>query len=379
MKKYSVLCIAFFFFLLLWSCKRNNNPVSVKEPTSDVELYAEVNDPVGNIAYKNTGELVFSNHPFFDPAIRVVQYDVATKRTSPFPNLEWNTPKAGSEDFLSTVLGIRSDDNGIVWMLDMGFRNNITPKFVGWNTRTNTLEKIVKIPAPASLSSSQLNDFTIINGTTFIIADEDIGPGGNGSKGALVIVDINTGKSRRVLQGHYSTIPESNHPIVVDGKQLNIPGTTTPILVGADCITSDKNNEWVYYAPLNGSKLYRIRVQDLLNESLAADALGARVETYAAKSNNGSASIDEAGNIYLTYLESKSIAVVPSGTKTPYRYATHPDLLWPDGASYNKDGYMYVPSTQLPLGAAFNNGVEKTVKPYRIFRFKPIAKGIFGK
>lgn len=264
-------------------------------------------------------------------------------------------------------------------MLDMGFRNNITPKFVGWNTKTNILEKIVKIPAPASLPSSQLNDFTIVNDNTFIIADEDIGPGGNGSKAALVIVDINTGKSRRVLQGHYSTVPESNRPIIVDGKQLNIPGTANPILVGADCITSDKNNEWLYYAPLSGSRLYRIRIKDLLNESLTNNALGALVETYSPKDNNGSASIDDAGNIYLTYLESKSIAVIPAENKIPYRYATHPDLIWPDGASYNSDGYMYVPATQLPLGAAFNNGVDKTTKPYRIFRFKPIAKGIMGK
>ncbi|WP_228414325.1 major royal jelly family protein [Chryseobacterium sp. CH21] len=309
-----------------------------------------------------------------------MQYNAATGQTSAFPNVDWNTPKADNENFLSTVLGIRSDHKGVVWMLDMGFRNNITPKFVGWNTISNTLEKIVKIPAPASLPSSQLNDFTILNdGKTFIIADEDIGPNGNGSKAALIIVDITTGKSRRILQSHYSTMPEKNKPIVVDGRQLNIPGTNTPILVGADCITTDKNNEWLYYAPLNGSKLYRVRIQDVLNESLPSSVLESKVETYSSKENNGGASIDEAGNIYLTYLETKSIEVIPSGTRKPYRYASHPDLIWPDGASCNKDGYMYVPATQLPLGGAFNNGQDKTVPPYRIFRFKPAAKGIFGK
>uniref|UniRef100_UPI001CBED549 major royal jelly family protein n=1 Tax=Chryseobacterium sp. OSA05B TaxID=2862650 RepID=UPI001CBED549 len=332
------------------------------------------------IAYKNSGELVFSNHPFFNPQIRVMQYDTSTKQTSPFPNLDWNTPKIGSEDFLSTVLGLRSDDKGIIWMLDMGFRNNITPKLVGWNTITNTLEKIIKISAPASLPTSQLNDFTIINGgSTFVIADEDIGPNGDGSKGALVIVDVNTGASRRVLEGHYSTVPEKNKPIVVDGKQLNIPGTNNPISVGADCITADKNNEWLYYAPLNGSKLYRIRIEDLLNNSLTSTELENKVQVYSSKENNGSASIDEAGNIYLTYLETRSIAVIPAYSRQPYQYTKHTDLLWPDGASYNKDGYMYVPATQLPLGEAFNNGQDKTVPPYRIFRFKPLAKGIFGK
>ncbi|NIF07435.1 hypothetical protein F3J23_18605 [Chryseobacterium sp. Tr-659] len=377
MKAFTVLSI---FSICIWSCNDEKYIQPNEQTTAQIELFAEVSQPVGNIAYKNSGELVFSNHPFFDPSIRVMQYDHTNKQTLPFPNLDWNTPKTNNENFLSTVLGIRSDHKGIVWMLDMGFRNNITPKFVGWNTISNTLEKVVKIPAPASLPTSQLNDFTILNdGNTFIIADEDIGPNGDGSKGALVIVNINTGKARRVLQGHYSTVPEKNRPIVVDGKQLNIPGTNNPISVGADCITTDKNNEWLYYAPLNGSKLYRIKIQDLLNELLTAAELETKVETYSSKENNGSASIDEAGNIYLTYLETKSIAIIPSDTRKPYRYTSHPDLIWPDGASYNKDGYMYVPATQLPLGGAFNNGQNKTVPPFRIFRFKPITKGIFGK
>ncbi|WP_228414326.1 hypothetical protein [Chryseobacterium sp. CH21] len=48
----------------LWSCNNEKENISEKLPTAEIELFAEVSSPVGNIAYKNSGELVFSNHPF---------------------------------------------------------------------------------------------------------------------------------------------------------------------------------------------------------------------------------------------------------------------------------------------------------------------------
>jgi hypothetical protein len=110
------------------------------------EVYAALNQAVGNIAYTAQGDLVYSHHPFFNPEIRVVKYDAKTKTTAPFPNQEWNTPRENDDHYLSNVLGIRNDENGIVWMLDMAQRNAVTPKIVGWNTNTNQLERIYYLP-----------------------------------------------------------------------------------------------------------------------------------------------------------------------------------------------------------------------------------------
>jgi len=347
------------------------------QQTVGLEKYAETPYPVGNIAFTDKGELVYSNHPFFAPDIRVMHYNPQTKKSTPFPNKEWNTRRKNSEHFLDDVLGIRSDKNGVVWMLDMGLKTGITPKLVGWNTRTNKLEKIYPIPSPASIRTSQLNDFVIDEKRkVIVIADEEIGNGGDGSKAALVILDLTTGKAKRVLQSDRSTRPEKK-PIVADGKQLNIPGTTKPILVGADGITLDKNNDWLYFAPLNGTKVYRVRMDDLLNTS--GNALSQKVEIFSDKENNGGISIDVRGNLYLTLVGDKAISVIPYDTRKPYKYVMDAELVWPDGVSYNKDGYMYVSAAQLPLAAVFNNGKDLTKKPYSIFRFKPLTKGIFGR
>ena len=346
------------------------------------ELYASLDQAVGNIAYTKTGQLVFSHHPFFKPEIRVATYNEKTKKVIPFPNKEWNIPKINSDLYLDDVLGIRNDKDGIVWMLDMGTRSNITPKLVGWNTKTNQLERIYYIPAPTTLNTSQPNDFVIDSKHhVFVIADEDIARGGDGSQAALVIVDMKTGKTRRVLQGRESTRADINMPIVIDDSVLGVTanGIKSPIFVGADGITLDNNNEWLYYAPLCGNKLYRLKMTDLLNEKLTDDELDRKVEVYSEKRNNGGLSIDIKGNIYLTNIESQSIGFIDAKTKEYSVFSQNKQMLWPDGISYNKDGYMYVSAAQVHLGTVFNNAENKTSAPFYIFRFKPVAEGIFGR
>ena len=94
---------------------------------AELEIYATVDQAVGNITFTNSGDLVYSHHPFFSPAIRVVKFDKKTNTTTPFPNLEWNTPRETDDNYLSNVLGIRNDENGVIWMIDMTQRNNVTP------------------------------------------------------------------------------------------------------------------------------------------------------------------------------------------------------------------------------------------------------------
>lgn len=342
---------------------------------AEAEIFAKVPESVGNISFTAQGDLVYSHHPFFNPEYRVVKYNTQTKSITPFPNKEWNTPREKDDHYLSNVLGIRNDKNGVVWMLDMAGRNAITPKIVGWNTRTNKLERIYYLPQAAIVKTSQPNDMVVdTKHNIFIIADEGIGNGGDGSIAALIIVDMNSGKTRRLLQGTRTTLPE-NTPTIVNGKPLSINGKN--LLVGCDGITADKDFEWLYYAPLNGRKVYRVKITDLLNEQLTATALDEKIETYSEKPNNGGMSIDAQGNLYLTALESNSISVVLSKDRSLHTLFNADELLWPDGVSFNaKDGYMYVSAAQVHLGAVFNDGKNKATAPFYIFRFKPLAKGV---
>lgn len=114
-----------------------------------------------------------------------------------------------------------------------------------------------------------------------------------------------------------------------------------------------------------------------MNEKLSATQLDNAVETYSSKPNNCGLSIDTAGNIYLTALETNSIAVILAKDRSVHQLITDKNMLWPDGVSYNeRDGYMYVSAAQVNLGSVFNNGVDKSTHPFYIFRFKPLTKGV---
>lgn len=349
--------------------------VNAQNIENKTEVFAKVDQAVGNITFTNTGDLVYSHHPFFSPKTRVVKYDYKTKTTTPFPNLAWNTPRTTDDHYLSNVLGIRNDKNGIIWMLDMAQRNDVTPKIVGWNTKKNQLERIYYLPKSIIPAIAQPNDMVVdTKNGYFIIADEGIGNGGDGSKAAFILVNMKTGKARRILEGTKTTQPE-NTPTIINGKHLAVNGKD--LLVGNDGITADANFEYVYYGPLNGTKIYRVKTLDLINPELTETELEAKIDVYAEKPNNGGMSIDKKGNLYLTALETNSVAVVLAKDQTNQTLIQDPRLVWPDGVSYNHvDGYMYVSAAQVNRGAVFNNGKSTATKPFYIFRFKPIVKGV---
>ena len=347
---------------------------------SRAEIFARLPQSVGNIAFTPDNQLIFSHHPFYSPDVRVARLTSPTT-FEPFPNAEWNTPRKGTDQYLDNVLGLRSDESGVVWIIDMGFRTQITPKLVGWNTRTNRLERIYYMPEPATVKGSQPQDIVIDQkNRKFYIADENIGPGGDGSHAAIIVIDMDTGLARRVLDGDKSTVPE-NVPITVDGNDLTVPGKDgkpSIIKVGCDGITMDTKSEWVYFAPLSGRSLYRIKAADLSNDKLSSDELSGKVERYSDKPNNGGLSIDYAGNLYLTAVETKSIGIIGSDRK--YRtYLSDPDMVWPDGITASPDGYMYVSASQVSAAAMFHGGKAENKTPYLIYRFKPVAAGYISR
>jgi len=120
------------------------------------EIVARLPQAVGNVTFTPDGRIVFSHHPFFEPETRVAELNASGTDFRPFPNADWNTPKPDTDAYLDSVLGVRGDETGVIWMLDMGQRTNITPKIGGWNTRTNRLERVYRIPSPASIDVSQV-------------------------------------------------------------------------------------------------------------------------------------------------------------------------------------------------------------------------------
>ena len=342
-------------------------------PDPQFEVVAALQQGPGNIAVTPEGRIIISNHQFYDPEYRVVELH-SDGSTTPFPTEAWSQAPGENGVGMNAVLGLRSDPRGVVWMLDNG---GDVPKVVAWNTRNDQLERVIHIPPPATRPGSFHNDLAVdlVNEALYLA---DIG----GDQGpAIVIVDLKTGQSRRVLEGHESVQPE-DLPMIIEGRAVrrqNADGEVVETRVGLNPITIDPTYTWVYFGAMHGDDIWRVRTADLINPSLSAEALGARVERYGDKPLSDGISIDAGNYIYVTDVVNNAIGV--TGSSGTYRIYAQDDerLVWPDGISAGPDGWMYATVNKLHRSAALNGGENLSEPPYYIVRFRAISTPVPGR
>jgi len=339
----------------------------------ELTVVATLDESPGNITVTPDKRIIFSLHQFFEPDWRVAEW--TPQGIKPFPNPD--IASANDADVtLHSVLGIQSDSKGIVWMLDNGMRGSATPKLVAWNTRQGKLHKIIMLPEPITPADAFVNDLAVDETHDSIYITDPAG----GDNAALIVVDIGSGDARRVLQGHPSVVPE-DLDLIIAGEAVEIrqaDGSTIRPRVGANPIALDVDNEWLYYGPMHGSSLYRIRVSDLLDRGIEAEALADKVERYGRKPISDGISIDSEGNVYITDLENNAIGVIDHSRE--YRiYIMDERLSWPDALSFGPDNRLYTVSNQLHKSALLHGGEETAKPPYYIFSFTPLAAGVSGR
>lgn len=210
------------------------------------------------------------------------------------------------------------------------------------------------------------------------LSDEPSDPGDP----ALVALDLDTGRTRRVIEDHPSVLPEAGVTPIVEGEpvvQAAADGAYEPISAGLDGITIDPAFEWVYYCGITTESIYRIRAADLLDESLSDAELDDRIERYGDKEVCDGITVDTAGNVYVTDMTNNAVGVTrPSGE---YEILARDDekLLWPDGFCCGPDGHIYVTVTQLHRAPPFNRGEEESYHPFELFRFESLAPVTVGR
>jgi sugar lactone lactonase YvrE len=341
-----------------------------------LEVVATMSEAPGNIAVTPDGRVIVSLHGIYEPSLRVVEV-LGDDSLRPFPNARWNRPPDGGEDRLDSVLGLRADRTGVVWLLDNGLATGALPKIVAWNSRTDRLERILTVPPEVTSERPYLNDLAVdLDHGAIYIADPS-----RDRRPALIVVEIATGAARRLLENHPSVVAE-DVSLVIDGRPLRVllpdGGFREPRL-GINPITVDAANEWVYYGPMSGRTLYRVRTRDLLDASLAPEALGDRVERYGDKPLSGGITIDDGGNVYVTDLAAKGVGVTSADGSYRLLFSDDELLDWPDGFATGPDGAIYVTVNRLHKSARLNAGVDESEPPYYVVRFKPLAPVSVGR
>ncbi|MEM9305293.1 MAG: L-dopachrome tautomerase-related protein, partial [Pseudomonadota bacterium] len=261
--------------------------------------------PPGNIAIGPDGRLFMTLHEFYGKDLRVVEV-LPDGSTRPYPDERWSQRPVGDGPGLYGVLGLNADRNGVLWLLDSGGADR-AGRLVGWDTRAEKLHRIIYLGKPIIGDAPFLNDLAIDLDNQAIYVSDTASP----ETAALIVVDLDTGRARRVLEGSPFTVPEDVE-MIIDGKSVTLGGA--PARIGVNPITVDAENEWVYFAPMSCISMYRVRTRDLLDESLDESSLRERVERYGDKPLSDGSTVDSAGNVYITAIDANAIGVTrPDG------------------------------------------------------------------
>jgi sugar lactone lactonase YvrE len=345
------------------------------ETTTNFSIIAKLQQGPGNVTATPSGRIIMSQHQFYAPQTSVVEWR-PDGSIAPFPNPMLNDRSRRSGLTLDSVLGIRTDAEGVVWMLDNGMRSGVTPKLVGWDTRSDKLHRVIYLPEPVAPKNAFVNDFTVDSRHNRIFIVDPAG----GANAAIIVVDLATGVARRVLEGHSSVVPE-DIDLIIDGRPIetkDADGRLTRPRIGVNPVTEDLENEWVYFGPMHATSLYRIKAADLADESLDQKALAAKVERYSAKPICDGVTIDRAGNIYLGDLAKNAIGVIKPD-RSYERLAQSPELAWVDSLVFGPSGKLFAVVNQLHRSAALNRGVDISKPPYLLIEVKALADGLPGR
>lgn len=359
------------------TASRKNDALPEEEYIGDLEQVHAFGEAMPTGVTVSEDGRIFVCYPDWGDKSPFTVAEIVDGQIKPYPSAAINTFDGNSpaEKFIS-VQSVVADGMGTLWVLDTAAPSFSRPlaegaKLVAVDLATNSIRRTYTFPPDVLLETTYLNDVRLNYrsgkaGHAYITDSSVRGPGG------IIVVDLDSGKSFRRLNGTPSVSAVPSFRAKVEGKVLmNRPpdGKPTPVLLAADGIAISPDGEVLYYCPLSGRTLYAIETDKLLDRGIKDHALEGMVTSLGEKGASDGMITDAEGVVYAGDYENNAIrAILPNGDMKTVVY--DPRVLWPDTLSIGTDGYLYFTANQLHRQAAYNNGKDGRIKPYSLFRVK---------
>jgi len=331
---------------------------------SMLEVVVTSPEPIGNLAVSADGRVFYTIHP--------------ESRPTGAKLLEWvdGGPKAFPSDdaqsLFETPLGMVVDRQNRLWTIDHGNHGTGTARLLAFDLATGAVVHDHVFDSSVAQLGSFLQDLQVDStGKYVFIADVSFWRKNPG----LIVYDVELGKARRVLDSDPS-VSAQDWLIRNPTKDMVFFGIVV-LKPGVDGIAIDRDDEWLYYGAMAHDTMYRVKVADLLDDSLSPGALSARVHAVGPKPLNDGLSTDNDGNLLITDVEHNAvIRMKPEGELTTLIRSDR--IRWADALSYGPDGWLYVADSAIPDQMLQSKAHMAASAPYHIFRFKPDVDGVPG-
>lgn len=293
---------------------------------------------------------LFVNFPRWSDDVPVSVAELTTDGVLvPFPDKRWNewTYALSPEDRFVCVQAVYVDDLDRLWILDPASPSfkGVVPggaKLVRINPATDEVDAVYRFPPEAAPKDCYLNDVRIDTERGFAYMTDS-------GLGAIVVLDLESGQSRRVLDEHNSTKSEGI-VLTIGGKPWLRPDGSRPE-VHADGIALSANGKWLYYQALTGRTLYRIETKWLRDPRAQPWQLAERVEKVAETGPADGLALEPAtGRILLTSLELNAIRAYCPASERITTLAQDERIAWPDSIAVGPHGRIYFTTSQIHLG-----------------------------
>ena len=378
------------YAMLLAGVAASATPAFAQEntpPRASLEQVAMFPHQVTGVTVSEEGR-IFVNFPRWTEDSPVSVAEVGKDGSiKPYPNDAWNSWRNARKDEMTPgehfvcVQSVVADGRGNLWVLDpaapaQGYVVPGGPKLVRIDLKTNAVAQIIAFDETAAPQGSYLNDVRFSpDGKHAYITD-------SGAKGALLVVDLESGTAKRLLDGHPSTQPEKNVVVKADGKPLRRPDGRG-VEFAADGIALSPDGETLYWQAIKGKTLYRVPT-DALVAGLTGDADPAStVEEFGENGVADGLIIGrESGHMYVTAPEEDAVRVrdIAAGAQAkPELLVKDERLRWPDTFGEGPDGTLYVTSSHIQDSAFFKPDAPASL-PTELWRItfdgaaKPAAK-----
>ena len=287
------------------------------------------------VAVSNTRR-IFVNFPRWSDIPYSVAEIVDTQLIA-YPNTEWNTwtDSTPAYNHFACVQSVYIDKENYLWILDAAsYKGQVLDggaKLMKIDLQADSIIQVIYFDKEITLPKSYLNDVRIdTKDKTAYLTDSGLG--------AIIVVDLSTGKSRRVLDNHYSVKAE-NIKLSIDGKETDFPAHS-------DGLALSNDGKYLYYKALTANNLYRIKTEKLKNSVFTNTELENSVEFVFKTFPSDAIEFDQEGNLYLTAVQEN--AIYSFNNKNELKLIVKDDKLkWPDSFSITPSGGFYVTSSRI--------------------------------
>ena len=313
----------------------------------------------GNVMITNAavspGGRLFGNFPrWTDVPTPSVGEATPDGRFVPFPGDAWNEWRPGlppEERFVCTH-GLHADRDGNLWAIDdasphHGPMVEGAAKLVQIDLATNRVRRVYALgkdlaPPGAVLSHMRVDE-------RFLYVTDSGG-------GAILVIDRETGRGHRALEGAACSRADRTIVPIVKGRPMVHPDGKVPV-INLSHLELSPDGEWMYFTPLFGPMLRRVKTAYLRDSNLTTADLVAHVEDVAAIPPVTGITTDAAGTLYLSALTEDG--VLKLGPDRKLTTVIRDDRIsGPNEGSLGPDGCYYFPNSRATL----------VNRPYEVFK-----------